>query len=232
MLLRRRTTFTDHAYERVGQRLIESPDELASILDNDLAVIAGVEPYSNRLSRVFLSLADHEYYVAVQDFSTGSVVTVLPLDYYANLQASVPEKLLHEAAKKRGMEAPVLESLTGTNSVETQHIVSSSVIRITAVNSQNRPPMKNLGSWPLADTPPELENLVANPAFIQEVLHRLAAKGIACTRKLKIRLTLGKSGHTVDIEFGELLNFPHRVLGSHAENADESAPATPSETTT
>ena len=185
MLLRRKTTFTDHAFQRVGERLIEPPEELASILDNDLAVIVGVEPYSNRISRVFLSLADHEYYVAIQDFSTGSVVTVLPLDYYANLRASVPEKLLAEAAKKRGMEATVPEGLAGSRSLAASKDTPPSVIQITAVNSHNRPPVKNLGSWPLADVPPEISDLVANPAFLQEILTRLAAKGVECTRDLK-----------------------------------------------
>lgn len=217
MILRQKTTFTDHALLRVGERLIESQEELASILDNDLAVIVGVEPYSNRLSRVFLSLADHEYYVAVQDFRTGSVITILPIEYYANLQADVPEKLLIKAAKKRGMDIAVPDDLVGTKSTGVTQTTPPSVLKITAVNYHNRPPLKNLGSWPLADAPSELGDLVANPEFIQEVLSRLAAKGVACTRDLKIRLAHKNIEQPIEIELGNLLAFPHRSAdpGTH-----------------
>jgi len=84
-----RTTFTSHALNRVYERLSLSADEISSIIDNDLACLLGEEtgPH-DRIHKLFYSLPDDKYFVAVQDQKNGEVVTILPIDYHNKWQIS------------------------------------------------------------------------------------------------------------------------------------------------
>lgn len=93
------TRYTKHGLSRVSERLSISPAYAASILDADLAVTLGVQPFSNKLARLFFSLLDDRFYVAIQDFATGHVITVLTLSYYENLHGRVIVGDLKKAEK-------------------------------------------------------------------------------------------------------------------------------------
>ncbi len=85
------TRFTRHAFQRVHERLSLLPGEVATLLDYDLAVNIGVERNGHRLHRLFYSPPDRCCFVAVQDERDGTVVTILPLDYHANIAWPVSE---------------------------------------------------------------------------------------------------------------------------------------------
>ncbi len=77
--------FSWHAFMRVRQRTSLSCEEIANILDSKLVVNAGKQPGFNRNHLLFYSHRDRDYFVAIQDSLTGTVVTILPLDYHQNL---------------------------------------------------------------------------------------------------------------------------------------------------
>jgi hypothetical protein len=196
MALRQPTRFTTHAFERVLQRLALSHAEVAAILDHDLAVMVGIDSFSNRLRRVFLSVPDSEFFVAVQDIRNGEVVTVLPLDYHANLRWPIKEKHLVEAAAKMGRPAPNVRGLAGVIPK-----VPRSAIRIACAwpDKNGSPRLKNLGSWPAEEAPADIALLAHIPEFVREIMTRAAAKGIPCRSPLQIYLRLGKDGERVDV---------------------------------
>lgn len=82
------TKFTEHAFERVGERLHLSHEEVAQLLDEDKCVPLGKDGSSNRLHKLFYSKPDSYWFVAVQDEVTGEVVTLLPIDYHNRWKVS------------------------------------------------------------------------------------------------------------------------------------------------
>lgn len=76
-LLRR---FTEHAMERVEERLRMEPRDILNVLNWDLAVTIGRE--NNRYHKLFFSEVDQDWFVAICDERTREVVTVLPYDYH------------------------------------------------------------------------------------------------------------------------------------------------------
>lgn len=197
MVLRRSTTFTIHALDRVAERLTMDRTELAELLDRGRAVTLGVDEYSNRLRRLFYSAQDEQFFVAVQDVKTGDVVTVLPLEYYANLHGFVPEKRVVEAAALVGAPAPDVRMMRGVMPKPDPSInAGASVIRISVVTEREdgTPNIKNLGSWPADEAPAQLDALAHEPRFLRELCVRARAKGLELRPPFRITLKMGKSG--------------------------------------
>ena len=207
MTLRRSTTFTIHALDRVAERLTLSRVELADILDRNRAVTIGVDEYSNRLRRLFFSPVDEEFFVAVQDAKTGDVVTVLPLEYYANLHGFVPEKRVVEAAALMGRPPPDVRTMRGVMpKPDPGSNPGTSVIRVCAVlqRPDGSPLRKNLGSWPADAAPAQLEALAQEPKFLEEMRARAHAKGVELQPPFTLTLTVGKSGEGLMVQVWSL----------------------------
>jgi len=203
MPLRRTTTFTIHALDRVAERMHLTTVELAEILDRGLAVTLGVDEYSNRLRRLFYSVVDEQFFVAVQDAKFGDVVTVLPLDYYVNLHGYVKEQTALEAAALVGAHPTEVWRLRGVMPTpEPGTNTGASVVRISGLirPDDGAPKIKNLGSWPSERAPTELEELVHAPGFLSEIRRRARDKGIELRQLFGLQLQMGKSGEPVRVE--------------------------------
>ena len=75
------THFSKHAFDRIAQRTHLRCEDIARILDQKLALNTGRKPGLNRNHLLFYSIPDDDFFVAIQDELTGTIVTVLPLDY-------------------------------------------------------------------------------------------------------------------------------------------------------
>jgi len=53
-------------------------EELCRILNDDLVVLVGQESGTSKIHKLFYSIYDETFYVAVQDELTGGVITILP----------------------------------------------------------------------------------------------------------------------------------------------------------
>ena len=84
----RQTRFTEHALERVGERLHLSHKEVAQLLDQDMCVALGKDGSSNRVHKLFYSEPDSFWFVAVQDAATGEVITVISIDQHHRWKVS------------------------------------------------------------------------------------------------------------------------------------------------
>ncbi len=74
------TQFSEHALERVSERLSMPQHELAEMLNKNMTVDIGFEQGSNRMHRLFYSKQDRLCFLAIQDMKNGTVVTVIPAD--------------------------------------------------------------------------------------------------------------------------------------------------------
>jgi len=74
---------SDHASQRLIERTSVSPLKLCELLNNDEVINIGV--YDTRISKLFFSSADNKFFIAIQDQISGSVITILPIEYWKNL---------------------------------------------------------------------------------------------------------------------------------------------------
>lgn len=79
------THFSQHAFVRIAQRSALSCEEIAEILDQKRCISVGKAPGFNREHWLFYSLDDQCCFVAIQDTMSGTVITVLPMDYHKKL---------------------------------------------------------------------------------------------------------------------------------------------------
>jgi len=94
------TNFSKHALLRIKQRTQLNHFEIAEILDNDLAVDVGTVAVFDKKHWLFYSEKNDCCFVAIQSSLTGTIITVLPIDYHENLAWKIEEELLEQAAKK------------------------------------------------------------------------------------------------------------------------------------
>ncbi len=76
-----KTIFSTHALCRLDDRLQIGVKELSVILDNEEYVCIGSDG-KNVFHKLFYSLGDQFWFVAIQDNANGEVITILPVDYY------------------------------------------------------------------------------------------------------------------------------------------------------
>ena len=79
------TKLTEHASARLIERTSLSPQALCAILDGGAFVSLGKEVGNTKISKLFFSKSDDQFFVAIQDQKNGEVVTVLTIEYWQNL---------------------------------------------------------------------------------------------------------------------------------------------------
>lgn len=99
--------FTEHAFDRVAERLHLLHEDVAHLLEEDKYILLGKDGSSNRVHKLFFSQPDKYWFVAVQDETTAEVVTVLPIDYHNRWQIS-GDALSLARAKVLGQERMVM----------------------------------------------------------------------------------------------------------------------------
>jgi len=220
VVLRQPSISTAHAFDRVRQRLSLSHAEVAAILDNDQAVLVSVDGFSNRLRRAFYSVPDKEFFVAVQDANNGAVITVLTLEYHANLRWPIREKHLGEAARLVGHAPPDLRRMVGVSPKMPRTVIR---VSCTVPGSGGDFRLRNLGSWPAASAPEDRELLSQDSDFMEAIHARLQAKGIAGDERITLHLRLGKDEERVDIDLDPGRYSSARRQGGGARAAHSNA---------
>lgn len=163
--------FTDHARDRIDDRLSTELHDVAATLDHDLAVLVGAD--SGRLHRLFFSPADEQCFVAVQDEGNGDVVTVLPLDYHSSLGWEISIEAQQQA------ELLLLGSKRSATPVATRigdewGNATTFRIRCYVRTSEGQVRGRGLGSMPLACVGGDLSSVEKSSEALAEISARLA----------------------------------------------------------
>jgi len=194
--MNRITYFSKHALKRLDQRSILTFYELAKILDCRVFVEIGSEPGFNREHRLFYSVKDKSYYVAIQDAHTGSVVTVLPPDYHQNICWPVKEEEF-SAAKNIALNPP--KEYEDYENIESANTEPSSTF-IVAVHFNDTEGMQKtkealkIGALPYNR---DISALLNDISLEYEIKHALVKKGIKSDSVWSISIRLGKKGERV-----------------------------------
>lgn len=85
------TNFSTHAFDRLSERTSFTQEQLVFWLDHEMYFNLGNKPGIPKQHLLFYSPIDEEYFVAIRDEQTGTVVTVLPLKYHQRLAWEVSE---------------------------------------------------------------------------------------------------------------------------------------------
>ena len=73
-----KSTLTGHASRRVSQRCSLNSKTIRKIIDSPNAIQVGQEQGNNKVHKLFWSIQDSQWFVAVQDCSDGEIITILP----------------------------------------------------------------------------------------------------------------------------------------------------------
>lgn len=195
--------FSFHALERVRGRLALSHNDLVDLLDAGLFVNIGQETGNNRVHKLFYSQPDEMCFVAIHDVSTNTLITVLPLDYHANiawvvsLDAQIQAKDL--LASKEGTPKEL-------NEVEEVDKTTSFKIGLQYWNGQNKIKFLYLGSWPSLPYQRDIDRLIQDKKFLefidkkyQEKFEKMKSEGDFHLGSLVIKT--GKKGKATFISF-------------------------------
>ncbi len=202
------TNFSFHAFERVLDRISMTHRELASLLDNDLAINIGDEKNSNRVHKLFYSERDTMCFVAIQDEKTGTVVTVLPIDYHENVSWVVSTESQLQAKK-----LIIKEEVTPYQKSEILH-TDISVFKISGKMVDEFGlyiKIVNLGSWPCEQYEYSIDNLVEDKEFVKILIEKVTEKiseNEDITRFIHtVAIRLGNSGVPIFFSTSDIINI-------------------------
>lgn len=154
-----KTNFSNHALQRVNGRISLSHSDLAAMLNYDLALDIGAEPQTNRVHKLFYSPKDFMCFVAIQDVKTGTVITVLPLDYHECIAWKVSVEAQNKAKQLMGRNVQVVQH----EQAQTKTKFKLSGVLVDDFGAYIK--VVNLGSWNCADYDNNPEVLIDDDDF-------------------------------------------------------------------
>jgi len=185
-----------------------SCEDIARILDRKLAIYTGRKPGFNRNHLLFYSPPDDNFFVAIQDGLTGTVVTILPLDYHANLAWTIsPEDCAK--AKKLCIDAPAEDTRTKdthTKDIQTLPTPNATVFVISGryIDREGNQKTKVIQKLDSAQYEHDVKRLLSDQAFFSNLDALAADKGIDVRNLFGITIRLGNKGAGIPIDIQEV----------------------------
>lgn len=98
-------SLTKHAENRLSERSSLSREEFLGVLDFDRLVLIGLEQSYSSNSYLFFSLKDSDFFVVIIDVKTNEIITVLPIEYWLNLNEKGNYKIIKKLTRNKLFEA-------------------------------------------------------------------------------------------------------------------------------
>jgi len=175
-----KANLSHHAFARVTDRLSMSPEILMAVINHDLAINIGQESKSNRVHKLFYSHSDQMCFVAIQDIKTGTVITLLPIDYHNNIAWIVSLESQNQA-KRLMLQG---HNLSASDSAQvskpaTNQSQTALVFKISAkiTDDYGRYIKKiNVGTWPCKPYAHDIDYLIKDKTFIHFLINKMKEK--------------------------------------------------------
>ena len=197
------------------------PATFARLLDQNLTVSVGVEPFTRRRHRLLYSEPDKAHFVVIQDFETGEVVTLLPIDYHENLAWQLSQKSLRKAV---WLVSPQLcQMFYGVSPVP----APGSKCQVTGVFFAEGMSSRNyhLGSHRFERLPENPEDALADEGFIEKLLTKVQKKGLKLESLEEIVLFEERSGAVCKIPWHVIDGFDLDLISVEKCAAPNGGPA-------
>jgi hypothetical protein len=200
--------FSRHAFKRIAQRTLLSCEEIAEILDRGLVVNTGQRPGFDRVHLLFYSHVDNDYFVAIQDVITGTVITILPLDYHETLAWKINEAD-RECAREILLAAHAAEKPSNVEKPRVRDTPKVFVIAGQYLDEDDRRKTKLLLKTPCDRYDNDLKKLLGDNTVIQEIERSASDKGIPIERMFAISVRHGKRGVPMTIDLRTVSPLDH-----------------------
>ena len=200
------TNFSFHAFERVLGRMSMTHRKLAEILDADLVINVGQETNNNRVHKLFYSTIDKICFVAIQDVKTGTVVTVLPVDYHENICWAVSVDAQSQAKRIVAKDEATSLNVEILNTNATVFRVSGNLVDSYGQYLKT----VNLGSWPCVPYEHSIDALIEDEQFVDYLVDKIKEKLNDMERDRStyietIAIRIGSKGEPVIFSTSELI---------------------------
>jgi len=172
-----KANLSHHAFARVTNRLSMSPEILMAVINHDLAINIGQESKSNRVHKLFYSHRDQMCFVAIQDIKTGTIITLLPIDYHNNIAWIVSLESQNQA--KRLMIQGHNLSVSDVPQVTKETPNLALVFKISAKMTDDYGRYKkkiNVGTWPCQPYSYDADYLIKDKTFIRFLVNKMKEK--------------------------------------------------------
>jgi hypothetical protein len=189
------------------------PEDVADLLDFDLAVKIGEEKGTDRIHRLFYSHDDRQCFVAIQDDKTKMLITILPVDYYQTIAARISRSALKKAETLVSAEGnldksePDFDVQVGTSGGDEDFR-----LRATIRDSKNAERQVRLGCWPSAPYRKSVERLLGDQRFLDEMQKRLRPVLLNGERAFRFYVRIGKKGEGVWVEIPTAEDGSMRII--------------------
>lgn len=182
--------------------------EVANLLDRKMYVDSGHVPGFSRHHLVFYSSVDQTCFVAIQDIHSGTVVTVLPLNYQAKLTWAISDEICDRAKALYEEEASRALQLAEGKDTQKQLTIAakianerSFVVSMHYVDTNGYFKTRKLTSIRAATYNFEIANLLKDKDFPSLLQHRFEEINVQTASIESITIRNGKSAPTVVINF-------------------------------
>ena len=193
--MNRITHFSKHALERLEQRSSLTYYELARILDCNVFENVGRVPGFNKEHRLFFSKKDELFYVAIQDIHTGTVVTVLPPDYYENLYGKITEEQFIAARSLAASPPEAFENYDSVSSTTTPP--SSFFVSVSYIDIEGLQKTKAVLSEAASPYNFDIGEFVGNSLFEADLCRAMLKKGVEPNSIFLVSIRLGRKGDLI-----------------------------------
>jgi len=195
-----KANFSYHAFDRVSDRLSIAHDDLIEIINSGLNINVGQEKSTNRVHKLFYSDNDKSCFVVIQDIKTGTIITILPIDYHDNIAWVVSVELQNQAKFLITQKYNKIENID----------CKSSVFKITANITDDYGVHKkniNIGSWPCIPYYYDISYLLKDRSFLKFIKERIKEKKIEFIDKNSfislITIRVGSKGDPVSFDVND-----------------------------
>lgn len=198
-----------HALKRLNKRTQLSCEEIARILDKRLCVNIGSKPGIGKDHFLFYSLPDDDFFVAIQDRLDGTVITVLTLEYHANLAWTVTDQ---DCTKARDifLNPPTQESAGQLGGSPCVLVISGHYI-----DSEGHQKTKSIFKTPSAPYQNDLKNIMEDEGFFTRLHEGAVAKGIDPWKMYGISIRYGKKSKATYFDLCDIHAWTPRSLRTH-----------------
>lgn len=176
-----------HARSRIHQRCNTSEQAILDLLDAGACVDLGRKPGCNRRHLLFWSSIDQAAMVALRDADTGTLVTVLPLQYHAKLAWTVAADAVERARRLAA------QRLTGPGRLH---------LKLHFLGDHDGPMTQGAWQSSMDETPTneaDIERFVREHGLLPSWRKAIAATGIMPERILGLSLRRGADGERMDV---------------------------------
>ena len=171
-----KTHFSKHAFFRVDTRLSMTHLAVIELVEERKVINIGEEPGGHREHLLFYSRQDQQCFVAIHDYKTKTIITILPVDYHENIAWRVSIDSQQNAktlvvGEHLPVHGPAIET-------PTEVPCTTFKVGLSFIDEHNQIKVKSLGSFDAKPYGGIIPNAIKDSQFMDKVNQAILAKGI------------------------------------------------------